>query len=314
MANLFLRRRCGFVYGYALLLLTTTFILPTALTLTATAPLPAPTATAHVQAYGDDRLSPQQLHNIIDALIGSGDFGNWGKILSTTDPSMFPLSATLFVPSDSGFSSFSADCLSSSCSSQASDPDPDPDPSVISIDPLRFSYHIVPQRLSFSDLMLFPINSRLPTLLLDKSILITNNSRSNFTLNYRSRLTQPDLFSNPTVTVHGIGDALDYTNVNNSNSESSDTAAMPQSSVPPRREQEEDNSPEESLQPPLPNQKKPGASVTPRLDNDVQVAPPARGNGIAKSRASRSVISGSDNLLILCLGWLLGFLIKIQFG
>ncbi|PKI72060.1 hypothetical protein CRG98_007555 [Punica granatum] len=272
MANLCLQCRCGFVYGYALLLLTTTFILPTALTVTVTSPLPAPTAAAHVQAYGDDRLSPQQHHNIINALIGSGDFGNWGKILSTTDPSMFPLSATLFVPGDSGFSSFSANRLSS-YASPANDPDPDP---------------TAPH------------------------ILITNNSRSNFTLNYRSRLTHPDLFSNPTVAVHGIGDALDYTNGKYNNNESSDMAAMPQSSVAPRREQE-DNSPEESLQPPLPDQKKPGASEIPRLDNDVQVAQPAWGNGIAKSRASHSVISGSDNLLILCLGWLLGFLIKIQF-
>ncbi|OWM74675.1 hypothetical protein CDL15_Pgr004638 [Punica granatum] len=159
MANLCLQCRCGFVYGYALLLLTTTFILPTALTVTVTSPLPAPTAAAHVQAYGDDRLSPQQHHNIINALIGSGDFGNWGKILSTTDPSMFPLSATLFVPGDSGFSSFSANRLSSYASPAN---DPDPDPTVIGIDPLRFSYHIVPQRLSFSDLILFPINSRLP--------------------------------------------------------------------------------------------------------------------------------------------------------
>ncbi|OWM63725.1 hypothetical protein CDL15_Pgr005987 [Punica granatum] len=53
--------------------------------------------------------------------------------------------------------------------------------------------------------MLFPINSRLPTLLLDKSILITNNSRSNFTLNHRSHLTTPDLFSTPTVSVHRVG-------------------------------------------------------------------------------------------------------------
>lgn len=48
-----------------------------------------------------------QFHNIVDSLIGSGDFGKLGEILSSSDPSMFPLSATLFVPSDSAFSSFS---------------------------------------------------------------------------------------------------------------------------------------------------------------------------------------------------------------
>ncbi|OWM63726.1 hypothetical protein CDL15_Pgr005988 [Punica granatum] len=83
MANSFLRRRCCFVYGSGLLL--------TALTVTATSLRALTAAAARAQAYGDDGLSPQQLHNIIDALIGSGDFGNWGKILSPTDPSMFPL-------------------------------------------------------------------------------------------------------------------------------------------------------------------------------------------------------------------------------
>ncbi|KAK4781380.1 hypothetical protein SAY86_015482 [Trapa natans] len=137
----------------------------------------------------------QQFYNIIDALIGSGDFGNWGKILSTSDPSMFPLSATLFVPNDSAFSS--AGRLPSTADSPL-------------INPVLLSYHIVPQRLAFSDLTLFPVGSHLPTLIIGRSILITNNSRSNFTLN-GSHLTQPDLFSTATVSVHGITDILNFT-------------------------------------------------------------------------------------------------------
>ncbi|OWM66942.1 hypothetical protein CDL15_Pgr008111 [Punica granatum] len=280
MANSFLG---PLFVSYALLITAAaaTFI-PTALT--ATSSLPPTTVTAPPQAYSDHDFSLQQLYNIIDALIGTGDFGNWANFLSTTDPSMFPLSATVFVPGDSAFSSFS-DHLSSSL----------PDPRVVeAVDPFLFAYHIVPQRLSYSDLMLFPINSRLPTLLLDKSILIANNSHSNFTLN-RSRLTWPDLLSTPSVSVHGISDVLDYTMNSEADSMAnhSDVPPMPQF-VPPM---EQDNSPEL----PLPPQE----LETPP---DLQVAPPAL--GIA-SQASCSIVSSAEYYMpIICLGWLLG-LIKI---
>lgn len=188
-----------------------------------TAPLPLRSVAAQPQATeDDDGLRLQQLYNIIDALIGSGDFGNWANILSTSDPSMFPVSATLFVPGDSAFSSFSSGLRSAA------------DPPLV--DPLLFSYHVVPQRLSFSDLMLFPINSRLPTLLLDKAITITNNSRTNFTLN-RSHLTRPDLFSTSSVSVHGIGDVLGFA-VDSEPDSSSLTNVPPMPQVMPPGKQE----------------------------------------------------------------------------
>lgn len=83
-------------------------------------------------------------------------------------------------------------------------------PTPALIEPFLFSYHIIPQHLSFSDLTLFPINSRLPTLLINKSILITNYSRSNFALN-GSHLTRPNLFSTATVSIYGIRDILNFT-------------------------------------------------------------------------------------------------------
>ncbi|KAF3443910.1 hypothetical protein FNV43_RR13600 [Rhamnella rubrinervis] len=128
---------------------------------------------------------PQQLNNIIDALIGAGDFGNWVNIISGTNPLVLPLSATLFIPQDDAIDH------------------------LINADPFMFPYHVIPQRLSFSDLQLFKSNTRLPTLLPGKSILITNNSKTNFTVD-DSRVFQPDLYITATVAVHGVEEVLDY--------------------------------------------------------------------------------------------------------
>ncbi|KAF5475481.1 hypothetical protein F2P56_007285 [Juglans regia] len=129
---------------------------------------------------------PQQLNNIIDALMGAGDFTNLEDIISAINPLSLPLSATIFIPQE------------------------DPlNVTPLYMDPFIFPYHIVPQRLSFSDLQLLRTNTRLPTLLPHKSILITNSSASNFTLD-DSCITQPDVYSNNAVTVHGISAVLDY--------------------------------------------------------------------------------------------------------
>ncbi|KAF7803936.1 FAS1 domain-containing protein [Senna tora] len=136
---------------------------------------------------------PQQIGNIIDALIGAGDFTGWVGILSMANPLVLPLSATLFVPQDG------RDFIS--------------DHPVM--DPLLFPYHVVPQRLSFSDLLLFKPHTRLPTLLPAMSISITNNSRSNFTLD-DTLVTHPDLYATDAVAVHGVAAILDYSVFGNS--------------------------------------------------------------------------------------------------
>ncbi|KAM1484613.1 hypothetical protein TB2_035732 [Malus domestica] len=129
--------------------------------------------------------TPQQLNNIIDALIGAGDFGNWVNIITGANPLALPLSATLFIPQDNALNS------------------------LPTTDPFMFPYHVVPQRLSFADLQLFKPGSRLPTLLPGKSILITNTSPSNFTLD-DAPITQPDLYVTTTMAVHGVGTILQY--------------------------------------------------------------------------------------------------------
>ncbi|KAF3451196.1 hypothetical protein FNV43_RR07289 [Rhamnella rubrinervis] len=77
-------------------------------------------------------------------------------------------------------------------------------------DPFTLPYHLLPQRLTFSDLQRFQANVRLPTLLPGKSILITGNSVSDYIVD-GARVTQPDLYISSTLAVHGIEKILDYT-------------------------------------------------------------------------------------------------------
>ncbi|KAM5587307.1 FAS1 domain-containing protein [Rosa sericea] len=132
-----------------------------------------------------ERATGQQLNNIVDALIGSGDFGSWVSIITTANPLSLPLSATVFVPQNDAVSR------------------------VPQNDPFLLPYHVVPQRLTFADLRLFKTNSRLPTLLPGKFIVVTSNSESNFTVD-DSTITQPDVYVTANVVVHGVASILDY--------------------------------------------------------------------------------------------------------
>jgi len=126
----------------------------------------------------------QQMNNILDALIGASDFSAWVSILSSANGTILPVSATLFIPRNAAVDR------------------PPPDP-------LLLPYHVVPQRLPFSDLLLLPRAARLPTLLATKTISVTDNSPSNFSLDH-TPLTHPDLFSTPSLAVHGVQSFLDY--------------------------------------------------------------------------------------------------------
>ncbi|KAH6758875.1 Protein kinase superfamily protein [Perilla frutescens var. frutescens] len=134
----------------------------------------------------------KQFGNIIDALIGTGDFGGWANLLSSANPSFLPLTATLFIPCNDAISQ-----LLSAATAGAQ------------FDPLLIPYHTVPQRLTFSDLRKLAAHTRLPTLLPAKFIVITNSSTSNFTVD-ASQITQPDIFLNPAFALHGVTKILDY--------------------------------------------------------------------------------------------------------
>ncbi|KAL9678586.1 hypothetical protein QQ045_016433 [Rhodiola kirilowii] len=153
---------------------------------------PSSSPPPKLQQQRPAEIPQERMNNILEALIGSGDFANWANLLNMADPSLLPFTSTLFVPNNDVVSSFLDDTGSGSDS-----------------DPFLFLYHVVPNRLSFSDLCLFRHNTRLPTLLPTKSILITNTSKFNFTID-GARITDPDLYSSDSVTVHGIGGLLDY--------------------------------------------------------------------------------------------------------
>ncbi|KAH7837236.1 hypothetical protein Vadar_011478 [Vaccinium darrowii] len=137
---------------------------------------------------------PPLLENIVSALLNAGNFRHWATLLSATNSSSLPplTTATLFIPSDQALSHF-----------------PTPTSTPFSFDPFLIPYHIIPQRLPFSDLQLFQTLTRLPTLLPSNSILITKNSHSNFSVD-GSQITHPDLYVNSAVAVHGIQNVLDY--------------------------------------------------------------------------------------------------------
>ncbi|OIV98299.1 hypothetical protein TanjilG_16626 [Lupinus angustifolius] len=125
------------------------------------------------------------MKNIMDALIGAND------LTTMLNPSMLPLTLTLFIPQHNTFFHHN---------NNNNHPP---------MDPFLFPYHIIPQRLTFSDLLLLPPTTNLPTLLPYRTISVTNNSAANFSLN-GVPLTHPDLYSNPSLVVHGVANILDY--------------------------------------------------------------------------------------------------------
>ncbi|GJU51151.1 FAS1 domain-containing protein [Tanacetum coccineum] len=147
-------------------------------------------------------IQQEQLKNIIDALIGAGDFATWANILfNPTSNATFPTSstsnflptqATLFVPGNDALSHLTEAATG-----------------AFTFDPFIIPYHILPQRLSFNDLKLFKVHTRLPTLLPSKTIVITNNTQGFFSVD-DALVTQPDLYTNGVVCVHGVDKILDY--------------------------------------------------------------------------------------------------------
>ncbi|XP_010540631.1 PREDICTED: FAS1 domain-containing protein SELMODRAFT_448915-like [Tarenaya hassleriana] len=133
----------------------------------------------------------QQMDRIIEAMIGTGDFRDWaGDFLSAVNDQFgIPLSATLFIPD-------SFDAASVTVAGGAAD------------GRLTLAYHVVPRRLAFSDLLLMKPLTRLPTLLPETSIVVTNNSASGFAID-GVRVSSPDLFLSSSIAIHGVASPLD---------------------------------------------------------------------------------------------------------
>ncbi|KAL7131218.1 hypothetical protein ABFS83_13G183700 [Erythranthe nasuta] len=183
------------------LLTTATTLRPTSATETTPPPQPPPpppvsTAQTPPPPATPTEIPQNQLDNIFDALISAGDFAGWANLISSTDSSSLPLTATIFIPSHDGIPSSPLSTANTITGMR--------------LNPFLMAYHIVPHRLTFSDLQQFGTHTRLPTLLPDKYIVITNNSPTNFTVD-DSQIVQADVFVNAAFTVHGIQKVLDYT-------------------------------------------------------------------------------------------------------
>ncbi|GAA0140839.1 hypothetical protein LIER_35292 [Lithospermum erythrorhizon] len=150
--------------------------------------IPSPSTPQEVSSETQEK----QLLHIIDELVGAGNFASWAKFLASINPAMFPVAATLFVPSNAALTSLTNATIDD----------------VFVVDPSLLEYHIVPQYLPFSELKQLPLNSRIPTLLSTNFIIITNTS-SNFTID-DSEVTHPDLYISKEFSVHGVSKILDY--------------------------------------------------------------------------------------------------------
>ncbi|CAN6903726.1 unnamed protein product [Brassica oleracea] len=143
-------------------------------------------------AYPPSQTPQDHLHadRIIEAMIGGGDFRDWASdfLFAVEDQVGIPLSATIFIPTDFN----TADLSSSSTNGRR----------------LSVAYHIVPQRLSFTDLRFLQPLSPLPTLLPGNSIVVTNNSVSGFAVD-GVLVTEPDLFLSSQIAIHGVASSLD---------------------------------------------------------------------------------------------------------
>ncbi|ESQ33775.1 hypothetical protein EUTSA_v10009325mg [Eutrema salsugineum] len=160
------------------------------------------TVSVLTSAASPPSLTPQDRQyadRIIEAMIGAGDFRDWAAdFLSAVDDQFgIPLSATIFIPSD-----FDAADVSSSSSSSSNG-------GSTNSGRLSVAYHIVPQRLAFSDLRLLKPLSRLPTLLPGNTIVVTNNSVSDFTID-GVLVSEPDLFLSSSIAIHGVASSLDF--------------------------------------------------------------------------------------------------------
>lgn len=69
------------------------------------------------RGLSEERVTPAQVQNIIEALIGAGDFSSWANVLFGLDPATLPISSTLFIPADDVLArvdppaDYEADCL-----------------------------------------------------------------------------------------------------------------------------------------------------------------------------------------------------------
>ena len=135
------------------------------------------------------RMSDEQM---IEALRKKGHYNMIATFLDTLDlKHVLPESSTLLVPMDGEVMS-----------------------SLLNLRPEAwlpvFQYHVLTQQFSFLDLQQLPTGQILPTLLINSTVMVTNNSTDNFTVD-DVRISYPNILLASNVAVHGLNGVMNST-------------------------------------------------------------------------------------------------------
>lgn len=127
------------------------------------------------------------IEDVVAALQNAGDFSTVATLLKAVDIAALPLNATILAPDDRAVSQL--DFLS-----------------FVQAKPI-IQYHVLTHQLPFRNLQQLIVGTRIDTLLINKTVVVTSNDVWNFTLNHVV-VTRADLFSNSGLVVHGLDGIL----------------------------------------------------------------------------------------------------------
>ncbi|KAK1262164.1 hypothetical protein QJS04_geneDACA001354 [Acorus gramineus] len=144
--------------------------------------------------------------NILDALFGVGQYGRLPTTFLGINLTHLPPSATLFIPANHSLEDLSR---------------------LAELDDSFLPYHVAPLSLSLISLRRIGLGQRIPTLLDNRSLLITDDSDSNFSIDGR-RLVRPDVLSGGRLSMHVVEAVLDYAKYGRPSEEEAEAAGIAQ--------------------------------------------------------------------------------------
>ncbi|KAK1296012.1 hypothetical protein QJS10_CPB15g00275 [Acorus calamus] len=173
-----------------------------------TSPQPPPNATTPPFPPPPSPSPPPLLLilNILDALFGVGQYGRLPTTFLGINLTHLPPSATLFIPANHSLEDLSR---------------------LAELDDSFLPYHVAPLSLSLISLRRIGLGQRIPTLLDNRSLLITDDSDSNFSIDGR-RLVRPDVLSGGRLSMHVVEAVLDYAKYGKPSEEEAEAAGVAQ--------------------------------------------------------------------------------------
>ncbi|KAJ7538786.1 hypothetical protein O6H91_11G062900 [Diphasiastrum complanatum] len=148
----------------------------------------------------------RQLNTVIDTLRRAGPYSVMAEALNALGLQVLPPGSTLFVPTDGALSVIQRSSV---------------------LVPL-VQYHVALVQLRFPQLLESKVGTRIPTLLPDNTIVITNNTMVGYTID-NVYLAYPDLYNDAVISIHGIEgifNATLYGHVDSPAANSTDTSSI----------------------------------------------------------------------------------------